>query len=77
MEVAGSNKYGIHSRNFIILIERSHDECGGTDLSTVPGADAAHHRVDDELCHVLAKPPAMIIFSSKRVTMSRNTPFIS
>ena len=38
-------------------VERSQDECGGADLAAVPGADAAHHRVDDEVGHVLAEPP--------------------
>ena len=27
------------------------------DLAAVPGADAAHHGVDDEVGHVLAEPP--------------------
>ena len=38
-------------------VERPQDEGGGADLAAVPGADAAHHRVDDEVGHVLAEPP--------------------
>ena len=38
-------------------VERPQDEGGGADLAAVAGADAAHHRVDDEVGHVLAEPP--------------------
>ena len=38
-------------------VEGPQDECGRADLAAVPGADAAHHRVDDEVGHVLAEPP--------------------
>ena len=47
-------------------VERPQDEGGGADLAAVPGADAAHHRVDHEIGDVFAEPPNRVLANSPR-----------
>ena len=53
-----------------VPVERPQDEGGGADLAAVPGADAAHHRVDHEIGDVFAEPPTEFLGQILRVDSS-------